>query len=965
MPITESTKSPGSSTKHGTFCTVVQLPQVDDLSADFLHPRNVSESLINIHKPPQHVSTCLPAEYLKKMASDLNFSLEVVQLRALPSLSYKEWDTKHIYNTSEIITGFKRKGHIPKMQLKTDPPKHQLCHMKHAVPHTKRAVIKYSPVLGNTLFKIRTDDSQIISSSLSVSSLSGAEALDTKTFLTQLPESSSSTTKTHMQKGSEIHTPMDQSSEWYDVVLKKLTKNTVQWIVSQQMGHCATRDQLRQRYNLSNVIDLITDKTMTEMDFKVGQGKEKASVEDDLVKDRKPETPLPVYYKVLPRWGNIVQDETSSRNKTADEISVKQFKPSPPVKLQDVMNPRAGKTIYTTENIFEHELYSGAGKIVYQRDAAKDRITLTSHNEYIKHLQECFPTSSEKWSLSETPKVSGQKPVKGVSRWIALPSPVDNLAEMNSKSPVTKIMKEQQLKEKSMIFSLPENLHILWNMVKDWKKAWLLNNPKSVPDVPQELQPLITAALEDRNPRVRIAAAICHYALRLKSNEARKIMQEALHHGIDADSWAAAQCLASEGNATSPVVNRILDQFFDVRKTATKEQACLLLSLLSKGTRLVHNLLAEGMNSSSWRQRLLACQAVSHLHGNVSQDFKNKLINLMWKDWNTAVRQAAAQALGSLGLGKEVHDHLRERLETGDSAMKVEALCLIGKLKLMTAKLFPGFLQCFSDDFMAVRKEACITAGVLQIKDEMVLEHLFQLMRRDCSWKVKVLAIKALGQIGQMSARLKEVLLWAVRHESHPKIRIQACRSIVALQLQGIDVQAILQKCLLLEPHPLVRKELNEALGTFIFVPVQSEMIQKIQSQLSLLCQKNNVIARVKKLEEIIENEREQADRIIFKKQDIKDKIEGFKDLAGLLGASFSGQSHPSTLKPAQNTWTIDTALQKLMEHPSRPSTQETQMSKGSRNDHKKLYVRGRSATRRKGKQCLLSFLDSAKRATL
>ena len=38
---------------------------------------------------------------------------------------------------------------------------------------------------------------------------------------------------------------------------------------------------------------------------------------------------------------------------------------------------------------------------------------------------------------------------------------------------------------------------------------------------------------------------------------------------------------------------------------------------------------------------------------------KHKLIQLMLSDWNKKVRQAAAQALGQMNLGKEVHDTIR------------------------------------------------------------------------------------------------------------------------------------------------------------------------------------------------------------------------------------------------------------------------------------------------------------------
>lgn len=38
---------------------------------------------------------------------------------------------------------------------------------------------------------------------------------------------------------------------------------------------------------------------------------------------------------------------------------------------------------------------------------------------------------------------------------------------------------------------------------------------------------------------------------------------------------------------------------------------------------------------------------------------KQKIIQLMWNDWNKEVRQAAAKALGRMNLGKEIHDMIR------------------------------------------------------------------------------------------------------------------------------------------------------------------------------------------------------------------------------------------------------------------------------------------------------------------
>jgi hypothetical protein len=60
----------------------------------------------------------------------------------------------------------------------------------------------------------------------------------------------------------------------------------------------------------------------------------------------------------------------------------------------------------------------------------------------------------------------------------------------------------------------------------------------------------------------------------------------------------------------------------------------------------------------------------------------------------------------------------------------------------MTAKLLPAFLECFSDQYVSIRCECCITSGNLQIKEESVIEKLVFLATYDTLWKVKALAIQ-------------------------------------------------------------------------------------------------------------------------------------------------------------------------------------------------------------------------------
>lgn len=64
----------------------------------------------------------------------------------------------------------------------------------------------------------------------------------------------------------------------------------------------------------------------------------------------------------------------------------------------------------------------------------------------------------------------------------------------------------------------------------------------------------------------------------------------------------------------------------------------------------------------------------------------------------------------------------------------------------------------------------------------------------------------ALGQIGQVSPQLTDLLLWAVHYEKSPGVRLEACRSILALKLQGDRVRDTFLDVLLLENHDAVLK---------------------------------------------------------------------------------------------------------------------------------------------------------------
>nr|XP_048711054.1 HEAT repeat-containing protein 4 isoform X2 [Caretta caretta] len=752
-------------------------------------------------------------KYFLKIATDLRFSKEVVKHRGLQSLPYKEYDFKDLYNASDIIQKPKRKEPIAKkvgqQPFKLSPLKQPPRHMKLDFSSPKDTRVKVP--MEERLQRTKLDSSLKESSLPPITPSLPCESPATQTFLTESYEMLSSSMTRRQAKRVPMDNIQESKSEargWEQMLLEKLNRSTAQWIVNQQSAWGGwiqgnVHGFKKQKFDWNRIRDELSSESELRLLDAIQAEEDVMEVSPQSHVEKKPETLLPVYYRVPAYCPRVLwTDDPVGTNSTAHIIGKKCLRPTSLLKNQEQLNSHVGKYFYTTKNAFEQELYFGTVKIVHQVDErGKDHFILENHDEYYKHLQQHFPRPPEHWSF---------KAQKGA--------------------------------------------------------------------------------------------------------------------GNSADSWAAAQCLALEGIATFPVVKKILSQMFDKNDSTTEEQACLLLTQLSECSSLVYSLLAAKLNSCQWKDRILACRALSRIRGYVSQDLKNKLAQLMWNDWNMEVRQAAALALGQMKLGKEVHDQLRVKLNRGDCRMKVEALSLIGWLRLMTAKLLPGFLQCFSNDFVAVRREACLTAGALRIKDEMVLTCLFKMMQTDPHWKIKAFAIRALGQIGHVTPQLKHHLLWAVHHEEEPGVRREACRSIVTLQLQDESVRAILLERLILEPNEMVREEMNKAVKVLNFQHTEEqEMIQKIKNEISRLSQKDLVTRKLLKLEEIIGHLWQEANRIYHAKEHSSAHKDILQNLIAVLGSTFSGQSCSSRMDSP--IWTPDSNLPSFVKISSRPWTREAILS--------------------------------------
>lgn len=161
-------------------------------------------------------------------------------------------------------------------------------------------------------------------------------------------------------------------------------------------------------------------------------------------------------------------------------------------------------------------------------------------------------------------------------------------------------------------------------------------------DLPEVLYPALEATLSDENVNVRMAAALCQYALQSQNPLAQDIMEAALLNGNSVDSWAAAQCLALEGSATYPVIKRILHQLFNKRNKDTEKHSSLLLRHLNNQTTLINTMLAVELNSGEWKDRAVACRVLAQINKNVSSVL-TCLLNLIQRDPYWKIKAFAIQ----------------------------------------------------------------------------------------------------------------------------------------------------------------------------------------------------------------------------------------------------------------------------------------------------------------------------------
>ncbi|KAL9983640.1 hypothetical protein ACROYT_G005843 [Oculina patagonica] len=794
------------------------------------------------HPVTDKSSKDISRSYLKKISSGLAFNEDVLQDRAPHTLPYNEDELNSVFRTGGL--GHHAKGHmvgpVGRHDTRGVVKRHALCHLKGPRKLKPLRRSKTTPAFTNTEKLIRTT--------------------------TKLKAARSSTENALSQESSKY--------EWDEFVLACLSKSTAQWIISEQSSG-TDKERLTSFYE-KRIQETEEKPASKELSVAAAaEGKRASSKKKSKeLKEKKSQQALEIHY-------------------------------TPSFTLSSAV----GSKKLETDNIFQQELLGGAQPVSSKKTSDSSFIVLDTNDKlkFQKQLQENYPQDSKVWysskgpsgKVKEKPQKKPKKPVKGLQRWKELPVvvqddnyvPVMKESNIDVKALSNAYKEKKKMRDDSNVVKIVEEWRSKWFLERRWQKCGTDELIKAMSDINDhvrlaavsacskaaelrqmkkeehhlgimldktkgptppleavlepELIEAISKLLDDRNSQVKVAAAITLYSLNRPSDKAKSVLLWAMEHGGPPEKWAATQCLALSGVITDKVIVELVNHLHADNAVRT-EKAGTLLAKLSQQSDVVQSLIAELLNSNSWKDRVTACKVIPKLKGGANKDMTHKLSYLMWNDWSKDVRSAAAQALGRTGNGKLVHDALRERILTGNERIKVDALKKLSNLGIMTARLLPALQECFKSEYVSVRIEAAMVAGKLKITDKGVLTSLLRLASDDNSWKVKAHTIKALGSIGVVDEKLIEVLLWSIRYEKVAAVRAEACNAIAVLGLRDERLLSVLQDRLVVETEELVKREAIITLESLGVEPTGDlEMVEAIRQEVRRLCRKDAIVSHI------------------------------------------------------------------------------------------------------------------------
>ena len=388
--------------------------------------------------------------------------------------------------------------------------------------------------------------------------------------------------------------------------------------------------------------------------------------------------------------------------------------------------------------------------------------------------------------------------------------------------------------------------------------------------LPESILELVENCLSDELGYVRFGAALTLMIQDKCSEKSHEIVADHLHKvsATFEEKIIAALVLTYSGYVNSKIANVFIECMLQASEKSEMDLCISSLAKLSDSTRVIHCLIGEQLNSTSWKYRFLACKILPSLRGPPNKDITRKLVHLMWHDIDQNVRSEAAVAIGKLHLGTHVHNKLMSLYKETDRDTILDAVVRTGQLGIMTEKLLPHFLKCFKHDYISVRVAACNTASGLMLREKRILSTLEHSAQFDPSDKVKSAAIDALAHIGKSNAQLASIILWCVRWANDINVVISAARAIIKLNIRNGEVINVIQERLLSLKDQNVIDELKAVIEWLGDDPSGDlEMIRTLKEEIRKQSTKENIIKLITVLEED-DQLKTCHDKMLFKGQD-------------------------------------------------------------------------------------------------
>lgn len=264
----------------------------------YLKPRNKEEcaSISSVppvfHFSPKHCAY-IKDQYLKRAATNLTFSKEVVWQRGLPSIPYSQYSFDHLYNADNII----------------QPP--QIRRTRHEKPISFKFLNSAGPSARVTSKVVKTESSASLKKQLKKSKPAASELQETPHLLTRHPRRDPDMLDLSLSPDVNLEMEawlpsLEEARAWEAIVLKKLNKCTARWIQNKcplRPGVFPNKWQsfLCQQYDWSHIRDEFTSTSDLEL-WKQLEAEETVELEDQSLilptgEKRKPELLLPVYYR--------------------------------------------------------------------------------------------------------------------------------------------------------------------------------------------------------------------------------------------------------------------------------------------------------------------------------------------------------------------------------------------------------------------------------------------------------------------------------------------------------------------------------------------------------------------------------------------------------------------------------------------------------------------------------------------